>query len=340
MATTIQDVARRARVGVGTVSRVLNNHPQVSETTRQRVLQAIRDLDFVPSVTARRLSLGKTLTIAAIVPFFTHPSQVGRLRGVEHVVATSEYDLTIFNVETPQQRDEYFRKVPRRERVDGVIVVSLPPRETDVTYLALAEVPVVFVDCNVPWLASFSRVVEDDVAGGQLAVQHLVDLGHRRIAYLSDHLENPFGFTPSRDRYEGYRRVLEGAGIPFRPEYHAQGAHGRAEAHRLARRLLALPEPPTAIFAASDTQALGVMEAAHELGLRVPQDLSVIGYDDIEVAEYLGLTTVRQMLFESGKRGAELLLALLREPGREPVCETSPTQLMIRRTTAPPPDVG
>jgi DNA-binding LacI/PurR family transcriptional regulator len=253
------------------------------------------------------------------------------------VFATSEYDLTIYNVETPQQRNEYFRRVPRRERVDGVIIVSLPPREPDVAYLAQAEVPVVFVDCNVPWLAGFSRVVEDDVAGGQLAVQHLVDLGHRRIAYLSDLLVNPFDFTPSRDRCEGYRRVLEAANIPFRPQYHEQGAHGRAEAHRLARKLLALSERPTAIFAASDTQALGVLEAANELGLRVPQDLSLIGYDDIEVAEYLGLTTVRQMLFESGKRGAELLLGLLHDPAREPVCETSPTHLVIRRTTAPPP---
>jgi len=336
MPKTIRDVAQKAGVGLATVSRVINNSPLVSAPTRQRVLDVIAEMNFVPSPTARRLSLGRTLTIAVITPFFTRPAFVERLRGVESVVAESEYDLVLYNVESADRRDHYFRTVPRRERTDGVLIISLPPRNEDVPYLAESHVPVVLVDANHPSLTTLNRVIVDDVDGGRQAVQHLIELGHRRIAYLSDTFETPFNFTASYDRYQGYRCALEAAGLPLRHEYHAQGEHGRAEAKRLALALLRLPERPTAIFAASDTQALGVLEAAREAGLRVPEDLSVVGYDDIEVAEYLGLTTVRQLLFESGQRGVNLLLRVLSTPPTEPVCEVLPTQLVVRRTTAAP----
>ncbi len=332
---TIRDVAQKAGVGLGTVSRVLNNSPLVSEATRQRVLEVITALNYSPSPVARRLSLGKTLTIAAIVPFFTRPSVVERLKGVEATLVESEYDLIVFNVETVERRDTCFWDVPRRERVDGALIMSLAPSDKDVARFARAGVPVVLVDVNHPAL---SRAVTDDVAGGRMATQYLIDLGHRRIGYISDPLESPFNFTSSRDRYLGYRQALEAAGIPFQSEYHRQGEHGRYEARRLAIELLALPEPPTAIFAASDTQAMGVLEAAQGVGISVPQGLSVIGYDDIEIAEYLGLTTIRQQLFESGVRGVELLLETLDTPPHEPVCQVLPVELVVRGTTAAPPD--
>jgi len=329
---TIRDVAKRAGVGLGTVSRVLNNSPLVSDATRQRVLDVIAELNYTPSPTARRLSLGKTLTIAAIVPFFTRPSFIERLRGVESALAESKYDLIVFNVETVERRDVCFRDIPRRERVDGMLIISLAPRDEDAARFASAGVPVVLIDAIHPAL---SWTVTADVAGGRLATQHLIDLGHRRIGYVSDLLESPFNFTSSRNRYQGYRQGLEAAGIPFRPEYHRQGEHGRYEARHLTDELLSLPEPPTAIFAASDTQALGVLEAARDKNLDVPQDLSVIGYDDIEIAEYLGLTTMRQLLFESGQQGVELLLEILENPGTDPVHKVLPTKVIVRSTTAP-----
>jgi DNA-binding LacI/PurR family transcriptional regulator len=192
------------------------------------------------------------------------------------------------------------------------------------------------VDANHPSLGSLNRVIVDDIEGGCKATQHLIHLGHRRIGYVSDFLDTPFNFTSSRYRYEGYRQALEEARIQFRPEYHLQGEHGRAEAYHMALDLLALPEPPTAIFSASDTQAMGVLQAASEVGLQVPEALSVIGYDDIEVAEYLGLTTIRQLLYESGQRGVELLLEILEGNHTEPVREVLPNELIIRKTTAPP----
>ncbi len=333
---TIRDVAKKAGVGLGTVSRVINASPQVSEATRRRVEEVIAELHYTPNPTARRLSLGKTLTVAVITPFFTRPSFTERLRGIENSLAESDYDLNIFNVETVERRDQCMHQIPRPDRADGVIILSLSPRDEDIPYLQQAQVPIVLVDANHPSLSSLNRVIVDDVAGGRTATQHLIDLGHCRIGYISDWLDNPFNFTSSRYRFLGYRQALDAAGIPFRPEYHGQGEHDWSEASLLAAQMLALPEPPSAIFAASDTQALGVLEAARHTGLRVPADLSVIGYDDIEIAEYLGLTTIRQLLYESGQIGVELLLDTLEGLHPEPVYKVLPTELIVRGTTAPP----
>lgn len=334
MPATIRDVAQQAGVGLGTVSRVLNASPSVSEVTRQRVQAVIEQLNYMPNPTARRLSLGRTLTIAVIVPFFTRPAEVERLRGIEHALLQSGYDLILYNVETPEQRDLYFHDIPRRERVDGVLIVSLTPRDGDVKPFKKANVPIVLVDAHHSALARLNQVVTDDLAGGRTATQHLIDLGHRRIGYISDRLDEPFNFTSSRDRLAGYQQALQAADIPCRSDYHRQGTHGRIEARRLAAELLALPDRPTAIFAASDTQAMGVLEAARDASLRVPEDLSVIGYDDIEIAEYLGLTTMSQKLYQSGQRGVELLLAVLENPDAAPVTEVMTAQLTVRRTTA------
>ncbi len=337
MAITIRDVAQKAGVGLGTVSRVINNSPQVSEATRARVLQTIHELDYSPNPIARRLAWGHTQTIAVIVPYFTRPSFVERLRGIQAALAESPYDLVVFSVETVEQRNRHFREVPRRDRADGVLIVSLAPTDSEAETFAASGVPIVLVDTQHEAL---SQVIEDSVLGGRLATEHLIGLGHRRIGYISDLLIDPlqpFYFTSSRNRYRGYRQALAAAGIPIQPDYHCEGLHGRYEARKLAAGLLALPERPTAIFAASDTQAMGVLEAARDAGLRVPEDLSVIGYDDIEVAEYLGLTTVRQLMYESGERGVELLLATMDTPPEAPVCDILPVEMVVRDTTAPPP---
>jgi len=333
MGATIRDVAERAGVGLGTVSRVLNNSPLVSHATRQRVLEAIAELCYTPSPIARSLSLGKTLSIATIAPFFTRPSVVERLRGIEAAISGSGYQLVVFNVETPERRDACLRDVPRSERVDGVLIISLTPHVDEIEAMQRAGVPVVLIDTRAAGLGS---TAVDDCLGGYVATRHLIDLGHRRIAYVSDPLDTPFNFTSSRDRLVGYRRALLEVGIPFRPTYHRWGEHGRYEARRLARELLDDAPRPTAIFAASDTQAMGVLEAARDFNLSVPRDLSVIGFDDIDVAEHLRLTTVRQLLFESGVRGVTLLLDLISGAATASVNETLETELVVRATTAPP----
>ncbi len=333
MSATIRDVALRAGVGLGTVSRVLNNSPSVSLATRQRVLDVIAELQYTPNQVARNLSLGKTLTIATIAPFFTRPSVVERLRGIEASLANSGYNLIVCNIETVERRDSAMREFPRKERADGVLIISITLTTEEIAIFRHSGVAIVLIDTHIPGMHS---VITDDQMGGRIATQHLLELGHRRIAYISDPLEDPLKFTSSKERYIGYRQALDDAGIPFWEGYHRMGLHGRYEARRLANDLLALDERPTAIFAASDTQALGVLEAARDKGLHVPADLSVIGYDDIEVAEYLHLTTVRQPLFESGVRGVETLLGLLAGSDTTPVYERLPVELVVRDTTRPP----
>jgi len=328
---TIRDVARHAGVGVGTVSRVLNDSPSVSHNTRRRVLATIKELNFQPSLSARRLSLGKTFNVAVIVPFFTRPVFTERLRGVEHALAQSDFDLVLFNVETVGRRDACFRSVARRERIDGLLVMSLSPWDHEAERWLEAQVPTVLIDARQPAL---NRIVIDDVEGGRKATEHLLELGHRRVGFISDYLEDPFGFASSRDRFEGYYMALEAADVPFRPEYHRQGIHGREQAKKLALELLTMPERPTAIFAASDTQAIGVLAAARELGFRVPQDLSVIGYDDIELAEYLRLTTIHQPSYEMGVEGVRLLLEAIDDPSNDPQELLFSTNLVVRATTA------
>jgi DNA-binding LacI/PurR family transcriptional regulator len=226
--------------------------------------------------------------------------------------------------------------VPYSERVDGVLILSLNPKDAEVEKLIKAPVPIVLVDANHPSLDKLSRVIVDDVSGGRKATDHLIQLGHERLGFIGDLLDERFSFTSSPDRYQGFKDALDYAGIPQNPDFIGLGKHGRYEARRMAHEILSLENRPTAMFTASDTQAMGVLEAARDLDIRVPEDLSVIGYDDIEVAEFLELTTIRQMLFESGERGVKILLNLLENPSSNPVCDIQPTKLVIRNTTAEP----
>jgi DNA-binding LacI/PurR family transcriptional regulator len=329
---TIHDVAKRAGVGIGTVSSVLNNSRPVNEATRQRVLVAVAELDFIPNPSGRRLSMGKTHTIGVAIPFFTAASQIERLRGVMSVIASSDYDINLFAVETVAQRDKVLHTVPRRGRVDGLLIFSLNPTEDDLRRIFQEHVPTVLVETAHP---SLPYVFVDDITGAQTAVQHLIKLGHRKIGYISDYLDDPFGIF-SRNRYLGYCRAHEAAGLPIQPEYRLHDEHTRESGRRMALSLLTMPDPPTAIFAYSDELALGVLEAARDLNLNVPCDLSVIGYDDIELAYFSQLTTIRQHLFESGVQSVELLLDAIDNPDISLTQLELPTELVIRQTTAPP----
>lgn len=329
---TIRDVAKKAGVGVGTVSRVLNNNPSVSPETRQKVLETISELEYQPNPIARRLSLGKTLTIAVIAPFFTRPAFVQRFRGIESVLAESEYDFVMYNVETAARRDFCFREVPRRDRIDGLLIMSLIPTSNDAQRFQEANIPTVLLDAAHP---DFNRVIIDDLHGGYLATKHLIDLGHRHIGYISDILaKSPFNYHSIFERHQGYQNALAEAGIPYRPDYVLQGEVDQNVGRELTKQLLADNPEITAVFAYSDTQAIGVMQAAREMNLRVPEDLSVIGYDDIEISEYLHLTTIQQKLMQSGVQAAKLLLAEINQPATHPREIISPTTLVRRQTTS------
>lgn len=331
-AATIRDVAKHAGVGVGTVSRVLNESKFVSETTRRKVLAAIEALNYSPNLAARRLSRGKTMTLGVIVPFFTSPSVVRRLQGVISELTDSNYDLVLFDVERAGKQRAFLRQIVRRELVDGLLIISLTPTDEDIDAFEEANVPVVLVDAHHPLL---SRVVVDNVYGGYVATKHLINLGHRQIGYLSDLMDSPFN-GPVKARYQGYRQALAEAGIPFEPRYHRAGVLSREEAKCMALEMFREEDPPTAVFAYCDIQAIGIIDALTELNLNVPKDVSVVGFDNIEIAEFVQLTTIRQALYRSGVRGTELILSEMESPTDTPTEIKLPIELVVRNTTAPP----
>ena len=324
---TIRDVARHAGVSVATVSRVLNESPLVVEPTRERVQASVDELGYRPNATARNLSIGRAAAIGVVVPFLTTPSVVERVRGVVERLGSDGHDLLLFDVEAPKQRAEAMRNLARRDRVAGLLVISLPVRDHEIDALERDNLPAVLVDVAH---ARLPRVVIDNVQGGELAAAHLLARGHRRIGFIGDHPTNEYGFTSSEDRRRGFRAVLGNAGVE---PVERCGPHGRDEAAGLAESLLRLPDPPSAIFAASDLQAIGVLKAAETLGLRVPQDVAVIGFDDIDLAEIVGLTTIRQPLREGGALAADLLLAAIEHGVNEPVEELQELTVVERRTT-------
>ena len=317
------EVAERAGVGVATVSRVLNASASVREGTRERVRAAMEELGYAPNAAARALSTGRTGAIGVVAPFLTRPSVVERLRGVSRRIAAAGYQLVLFDVERPRP----FADLPVAGRLDGLLCVSLCPPEAELARFEAAGVTVVLVDAEHPRLPGVSI---DNAQGGRLAAEHLLALGHRRIAFVGDAEHEPFGFTSSAQRRVACAQACAAAGAELVVR---RGPHGRDRARSLAAELLAAEERPTAIFASSDAQALGVLEAAEAAGLTVPDDLSVVGFDDIEVARYAGLTTVAQPLEESGLRGAELLLRAL--DGAAPrAARRLPLELVARSSTA------
>jgi LacI family transcriptional regulator/LacI family repressor for deo operon, udp, cdd, tsx, nupC, and nupG len=339
-APRISDVAAHAGVSVATVSRVLTGSSPVAAEKRERVLEAIDELGYRPSSLARSLSLGRTGVIGVVAPFFTHGATSARLRGI--MARAADYDVMIFNVESARQREDAFVKFARRDRLDGLIVISLPIGDADVAALRAERLPAVLVDLQHPELSGVSI---DNVAGGRLATAHLLERGHRRIAFVGDAPTSPLGYTSSDPRFRGYEKALADAGIPVDDAlvWRAPGAsldpasgrgpHSRVDAREAVAALLGSPDPPTALFAASDMQAIGALEAAARLGVEVPGKLAVVGFDDIEIADVAGLTTVRQPLEESGAEGMRLLLEELASEAPRRVDVPLAVELIERRTS-------
>jgi DNA-binding LacI/PurR family transcriptional regulator len=333
---TIADVAADAGVGVGTVSRVLNGGGQVRAATLRAVQDSIDRLGYRPSHAATALVRGTPRTVAVVVAHMTRPSTVVRLASALAVLAEEGYDAIVCNVDSPAERDRHLETLLPTHRADGVLAISLPLSREQLAQFGRAGVALVSVDAVTPGVP---QTTVDNVAGGRLAVGHLTGLGHRRIGFVGDTVSaRPpagLGFTSSADRLRGYRQALAEAGIGWRAGLIRRGPHHAATAAEHAAELLKSVSPPTAIFAASDTQAIGVLAAAERLGVAVPGQLSVIGFDDIESAAFLGLSTVRQPLARSGAEGARRLCALLHGDRLRARRSVLPLELVARATTGP-----
>ena len=310
---TIYEVAELSGVSISTVSRVLNTPYMVNSDTRTRVFQAIDKLAFVPKADARARALRYTGRIGVITPFFTAPSFVQRLRGIAGALSKEHYELVVYTVESLDQLKNYLSSLPITGNLDGLIIMSLPVVEEDARRLLQHNLSTVLIEYPQPMLSS---VEIDDVAGGHLAAEYLVSKGHRRIAFLGDTDLPEYSIHPVSLRLMGFRQALQEAGILLPEEFIRLAPYTQERTRQTASELIRAPEPPTAIFAATDFQALGVIKAARQLGVRVPEQLAVIGFDDLDMAEYLDLTTVCQHLDESGHLAIELLLSRMADPSR------------------------
>jgi DNA-binding LacI/PurR family transcriptional regulator len=308
---TIYEVARTAGVSITTVSRVLNEPQKVNQKTLQAVLSAIDEIGFVPRAEARARAIKENRRIGVISPFITAPSFVQRMRGVATALMNTKYEMVIYTVDSSDRLHGYLAKLPLTHTLDGLIVMSLPFGDDETNRLIEHGVETVLIEFPQP---VFSTVEIDDVAGGRMAAQYLVQKGHRRIAFLGDTDLPEYSIHPVNQRLAGFRQVLDAAGLSLPPEYVILTPYSQEQARQAAHKLMHLAEPPTAIFSATDLQAFGVLKAAREMGLKIPDDLAVIGFDDLDMADYVGLTTVRQHLDDSGRIAVELLLSRLANP--------------------------
>lgn len=334
---TIRHVAEAAGVGIGTVSRVLNNNENVSDKTRQLVIDVIGDLGFVPNAAARQLPRKSPYqSIGIITPsFFEYYSFAERLRGVQKALQpyADLIDLSVYNTQSNKDYNERVLSIIESSVTSGFLVIDFNLNAQQKEALNQQGIP--FVGSNhIMDADDWVCIGTNNEIGGYKATSYLIQLGHRRIAYLGNELIDSIGSPTSKERYTGYLQALHDADIPAPSLYFRTGEVGSKSAKIMALDLLSLPQRPTAIFAMSDVQALGCLSAARELGLRVPEDISIIGYDDLEMSEHIGLSTVRQHLILSGETSMNYLLKMIHHNVPDTIPRLPELQVIERRTTS------
>lgn len=323
---TIQDIARLAGVSHSTVSRVLNKKPDVDAVTRERVLRVMREQGYVPNLAATRLAGGRSQILGVLVPSLSWPfipdimqGVVSNslqwplipeiMRGVTECIGDTDYELLLYNGNRPKDHREVINRILATQLVCGLLAILPGQAAGDLMRAREQNLPLVVIDDQgvvdgLPWVGTDNRY------GAYLAVKHLIGLGHRRIGHIRGL------YACSEERYQGYCDALREAGITPDPALVLQGDFETTSGQACARAFFAMPERPTAIFAGNDQMAYGVLTAAGQRGVRVPQDVAVVGFDDIPLSAHVRpeLTTVRQPFFEMGQCATELLLALA-DPG-------------------------
>jgi LacI family transcriptional regulator, repressor for deo operon, udp, cdd, tsx, nupC, and nupG len=330
---TIVDVALRAGVSVATVSRALRDYPYVAVATRERVHRAAAELRYVADANAARLASGRSHTIGLVAPILTswYTSEV--IAGVEEVLQVAQLDLLISTGRAPTSKSLAGPDQAFRQRVDGMILVDVFWREEGARELARMPTPAVVVGEK---LAAITSLSIDNQLGAEMAARHLLELGHRRIAVVGELA--PSGVTDSvpQQRTKGFRRAMSAARIRSDRQLVIDGEFTVEGGRRAARQLLQSSEPPTAMFCMSDEMAFGVLQVAREMGIAVPDELSVIGFDDHPAAEAFGLSTIRQPVRQMGRLAARLMTDIL--DGHQGTARHHPLGLALveRSSTAPP----
>lgn len=321
---TIQDVARAAGVSVSTVSRVLNNKVDVASETQRNVHQVIDELGYASSLAARSMRSHKTNLIGLVVPDIGFPYSIEIMKGINQAIADSNFDLLLYTTgdihkNATASREQHYVTLLNKSITDGVIIVA--SAAADFT----TDAPIVSVDPHIA-NPNYPAVHAKNYQGGVQAMEYLIKMGHKRIGFVTGRRE----LESAERRMQAYNDVLENNGIEPDPHLISQGDFTSAAGYKCTRELLSLPNPPTAIFAANDQTAIGTYQAAQDLGVRIPEDLSLVGFDNISEAKYMGLTTVDQFLANMGYIATQMLIRLINGEQLEEKTHKMPTQLIER----------
>jgi LacI family transcriptional regulator len=330
----LEDVARKAGVSRSTVSRVINDDPKVSVKTRERVWEVIRRENFTPNPAARALVTRRTEIIGIVIPtveniFFTDNNYFTQiLAGASQMARQNDYAMLLWLGELTEDEERLRQSVSNNRLVDGVITASLTHDHPLFKRLLNLGSPLVTIDRPLEYDDRISYVSVDNVRAAEEATNHLIRLGRRRIAHITGNLS----IADAQDRLQGYKNALTRAGLPVDPELIVPAFFSRQSGYDATRQLL--PRKPDAIFAAGDTIAVGALQAAHEAGMRVPHDLAVVGFDDVDVAAqaFPPLTTVRQPVQGKGAAAAKLLIDLIQGRVQAPQHILLETELVIRQS--------
>lgn len=330
--TKITDVAKLCNISVSTVSKVINGYPNVAQKTRDKVNKVIKETQFFPNSVARGLVKGRSMVLGIFLTTgMAHPYFVNVLSGMEQSLKGSGYDL-IYMAQVTWDDSEYsFVKHCKSRNVDGVIVFGFQREDLNLDELIKEEIPTVFVDLDIQGRRA-GYVCSDNRQGIQTGMEYLYHLGHRKIAFFTGPIESFVG----KSRYEGYRSALQEFSLPFLEEYVQTGDYSKESGFNSMKILLSCSDQPTAVLCSSDMSAIGAIKAIQEVGLSVPHDFSVVGFDDIPLSEYVNppITTIRQSKELIGKQVIEQLVAMIHEENYSPPSIEIPTELVIRQSCA------
>jgi DNA-binding LacI/PurR family transcriptional regulator len=324
---TIKDVAKKAGVSVSTVSRVLNGYPHITDDVSRRVLDAVEELDYRPNRVAQRLRATHSQLVGVIFSDITNPFYIHVLRGIEHIFSQRRMSVLISNADADPQLEEYFIRLMQTEGIAGLIIAPTTEDSPALVSAIYQGLPVVVIDRRMS-RGEVDTVLVDNFKGALLAIQHLIRLGHQRIGVIS----GPLHLTTGRDRYAGYLQAMSDAGLPVEATLTRFGDYRQESGYKLAHDLISLPDPPTALFVANNQMTIGALNAIHEAGRVIPDEIAVVGFDDLSWAISLNppLTTVAQPTFEIGVNAAHLLLERIADPKRPPRTVILETELKIR----------
>ncbi len=325
--TTIRDVADRAGVSTTTVSHVINGTRRVEPETMSRVNRAIEELAYRPNAIARSMRHGQTYSIGVVIPDVSNPFFADLARAIEDVAFEGGYSAIFGNSDGDDRKEERYLEVLLSKKVDGLLLVSAGQSSDRLRHVVETGPPMVIVDRELDDLG-VSLVMVDNHEGGRLAARYLIGLGHRRIGVIA----GADTLRPSARRLDGFREELGLAGVELRDEVIARGGFRAAEGRAAMQTLLLLPDRPTAVFAENDLMALGAMSAIHAAGLRIPEDISIVGFDDVALSDLStpGLTTISQPVRDIATTAMRLLFERLRDPALAPVRVVLPVSLVVR----------